>query len=250
MRGDTCDDTEQDAAEDADDDEGPDILTDLRHRDDAQPPATTWRAHPQHAGRAHWPHTAGGPRAQSPILIDGYVYAGSRAHQEMQGSEFIVTDRLQHSYITTASLRRSGEHPERVTIADEATPTKATLRAMQQLRALPELNAWIRGDGKPHSTLLAQTEAHLSSTVVLHAFKRPVTIRGRRFLVVPSNEKRVIMGYDMAAAVDAMLEADPSPMQAGEPTIGQGDVANYSICAGRYGTTLASATAPSGVQTT
>ena len=49
-------------------------------------------------------------RAQD-TAIDGYAYVGGRAHSEVETTAYIVTDKLAGSYITTAVLRRSGNHP-------------------------------------------------------------------------------------------------------------------------------------------
>ena len=158
---------------------------------------------------------------QGAVLVDGYIYAGQRAHTEMDGSAFIVTDKLKHSYITTAALRRSGNHPEGITDVDVGKPAT---RAMEQLCAAKDIDRWIRGSEKPHSVLCGEAEMTIDSTVVLHAFRQPVTLRGRKFIVVPSNELRVVMGSDMAAAVDTELEADASPLQSNRPGTMQGDV--------------------------
>ena len=56
-------------------------------------------------------HARADASADMNVLVDGYIYAGKRAHTAMDGSAFIVTDRLRQSYITTAALRRSGNHP-------------------------------------------------------------------------------------------------------------------------------------------
>ena len=48
------------------------------------------------------------------LLSDGYLFVGKRSHKDMEACGFIVTDRLKRSYITTAALRRSGCHPEKV----------------------------------------------------------------------------------------------------------------------------------------
>ena len=134
------------------------------------------------------------------VLIDGYIYAGERAHAEMDGSEFIVTDKLQHSYIiTTAVLRRSGNHPERIIDIDTTVPTKAAIQATKELEALPDLETWLRGKEMPHSTVCQGMKMCIDSTIVLHAFRQPVTLQGCKFVVVPSNEVRIIMGCKMAA---------------------------------------------------
>ena len=50
------------------------------------------------------------------LITDGYIYVGKRGHVDMEPAAFIVTDRLADSYITTAVLRRSGQHPEKVDV--------------------------------------------------------------------------------------------------------------------------------------
>ena len=58
-------------------------------------------------------------------------------------------------------------------------------------------------------------EIALDATKVLHAYRSSAIVHGQKFIVVPSNHMRVIMGYDMVSKVDAITEADESPMQAG-----------------------------------
>ena len=57
------------------------------------------------------------------------------------------------------------------------------------------------------------TEVTIDVSVVLYAFRRPATVANYKFVVIASNEERVIMDCEMAARVDAELEADESPMQ-------------------------------------
>ena len=46
------------------------------------------------------------------LITDGYIYVGNKGHHSMATCSYIITDRLEGSYITTAALRRSGLHPE------------------------------------------------------------------------------------------------------------------------------------------
>ena len=143
----------------------------------------------------------------------------------MDGSVFIVTDRLQHSYITTAALRRSGNHPERVVRAESTHAESHVTPAIRALQQLPDLDAWIRGTELPHSTICQGTQVTMDSTVVLHAFRQAVTLQGCKFIVIPSNEARIIMGCNMAATVDTHLEDDASPLQTNPEGSVQDDVA-------------------------
>ena len=160
------------------------------------------------------------------VLVDGYIYAGKRAHTAMDGSAFIVTDRLRQSYITTAALRRSGNHPDRIVdLAAGEVQASDVKKAVQQLCAAGDLHKWICGSEQPHSDMCHGTEATIDVSVVLYAFRRPATVTNCKFVVIASNEERVIMGCEMAAKVDAELEADESPMQATRPGTLQADVA-------------------------
>ena len=46
----------------------------------------------------------------STLYIDGYAYVGEEAMNQAESCEYLITDKLRQSYITTAALRRSGCH--------------------------------------------------------------------------------------------------------------------------------------------
>ena len=46
----------------------------------------------------------------STMYIDGYAYVGEEAMNQAESCEYLITDKLRQSYITTAALRRSGCH--------------------------------------------------------------------------------------------------------------------------------------------
>ena len=72
---------------------------------------------------------------------------------------------------------------------------------------------WIEGEEDPHSTLLSGCKIKIDESLVLSPFKKSATLKGREYTVIPSNEMKVIMGYEMTAAVDVKLEQDESPLQ-------------------------------------
>ena len=124
--GDTDDNDEDEAGDEEDDKVGP--AEAAAHGDDDASPTTprdsigsmasihcagAGGALPQHVTRGPpvTPHEKSCTQQEDAgmdmnVLVDGYIYAGKRAHTAMDGSAFIVTDRLRHSYITTAALRR------------------------------------------------------------------------------------------------------------------------------------------------
>ena len=53
----------------------------------------------------------------------------------------------------------------------------------------------------------------IDETKVLHPFKRTAKIKGQVYTVVPSNDMKVIMGYNMVGKVDAIIDADEGPLQ-------------------------------------
>ena len=59
---------------------------------------------------------AGGAQANAkthdPVVSDGPMYVGTGGFKELDRCEYVITDLLESSYITTAVLRRSGCHPE------------------------------------------------------------------------------------------------------------------------------------------
>ena len=85
------------------------------------------------------------------------------------------------SYIT---LRRSGEYPGLIVDTEKYAPTVTTLRHSPCMSSLAGLDSWICGN---ETTLLANTEVVIASTVVLHVFRQPVMLE---FIVVPNNKVR------------------------------------------------------------
>ena len=53
----------------------------------------------------------------------------------------------------------------------------------------------------------------IDESLVLSPFRKSAKLKGREYIVVPSNEMKVIIGYEMTAAVDNKLEEDESPLQ-------------------------------------
>ena len=51
------------------------------------------------------------PSEWTPVVPDGPMYVGTAGFNEFDRSEYLETELLQESYITTAVLRRSGCHP-------------------------------------------------------------------------------------------------------------------------------------------
>ena len=82
-RGESDDEGDDDASDQSDDEEGPERGS----------TATTFRVDDFTQGNAN-------------LLTDGYIYVGAQAHKEMDTATFMITDRLQKSYITTAMSTR------------------------------------------------------------------------------------------------------------------------------------------------
>ena len=135
----------------------------------------------------------------------------------MDACVYVVTDKLSGSYITTAALRRSGCHPEPTAgKKHDAIPTAK--HKVRELEEHEQLHRWITGKEEPHSNLLGECSVTIDSTKVTHAFKHTATISGQQYTVIPSNEMRMIMGYELVATADGQMEEDESPLQANTPT--------------------------------
>ena len=130
----------------------------------------------------------------------------------MATCSYIITDRLEGSYITTAALRRSGLHPEHCDPDEMDKMSFDNKSRWEQLCEQPDLLGWIEGEEVPHSTLMSGCKVKIDQTLVLSPFKDAARLRGREYTVIPSNELKVIMGYQMTAEVDRMLESDESPL--------------------------------------
>jgi hypothetical protein len=150
-------------------------------------------------------------------IIDGYLYAGKKAHESMHGCEYIVTDRVSAAYMTTAALRRSGCHPERSDPDEQAKAKQAACADVQALAEHKDLHEWLVGDGDPDSTMLGGTKFAIPETLVLHPYHNRAVVQGTEFIIIPSNKERVIVGRKMAATVDTLWERDESPLQGHHP---------------------------------
>ena len=51
-------------------------------------------------------------RDRRAVVADGPMYVGTGGFKELDRCEYVITDLLEDSFITTAVLRRSGCHPE------------------------------------------------------------------------------------------------------------------------------------------
>ena len=152
------------------------------------------------------------PRAGD-LITDGYIYIGGKGHEDMETCSYIVTDKLSGSYITTAALRRSGLHPQ-YSDQDEMDDNRyLNKRQWEDMCKQPDLKRWIEGEEDPHSSLWSGCRVRIDDTLVLSPFKKSVRMKGLEFTVIPSNEMKVVMGYDMVAKVDQKLEDDESPLQ-------------------------------------
>ena len=147
------------------------------------------------------------------LITDGYIYVGNKGHDNMATCSYIITDRLEGSYITTAALRRSGLHPEHCDPDEMDEMSFENKKQWEQLCEQPDLLGWIEGEESPHSTLMSGCKIEIYETLVLSPFKDAAKLRNREYTVIPSNELKVIMGYEMTAEVDSALESDESPLQ-------------------------------------
>ena len=148
------------------------------------------------------------------IRPDGYIYVGLRSFKQVEACQFIVTDRLSASYITTAALRRSGHHPDYTDDDDTEHLRIQSEPEMEALRNCTDLSKWIGGDDKPDSTILAGCKVSIENTRMLHANRPTATVDGHTYIVVPGNEMKVIVGYRLVNKVDMITEEDESPLQA------------------------------------
>ena len=131
----------------------------------------------------------------------------------MEACQFLITDRLQQSYITTAALRRSRLHPDREMPPEKPPLQTSQQKALQQLNDCEDLNKWIRGQGDSHSSVHTNRFIDVPWTKLTRVQKQTTTIKGQRYLVVPSNEMKVIVGMQLLIQADSLLESDESPLQ-------------------------------------
>ena len=148
-----------------------------------------------------------------PVIADGAMYVGSHGFAELERCEYLLTEKLEESYITTAVLRRSGLHPDTRHKADRRNRVARKSAVQRRLQEHRRLYAWLCGDREPDSTSWSGTEHRMDQTVVLNTFKPKVHIAGVVYHVVPSSEMRVLVGTRLAAQIRLETEKEPSPLR-------------------------------------
>ena len=88
------------------------------------------------------------------------------AEWELASSEYVISDLLEHSYITTAALRRSGCHPADRSHADRLPLAARISRVQKKLQNHLRLYVWMCGDEEPNFTSWSDTEVNLLDQVV------------------------------------------------------------------------------------
>ena len=82
---------------------------------------------------------------------DGVMYAGTAAHHGMDISEYVITDEMDASFITTAALRKSGCHPMHAPDVSSATDANRITKIQKKLQKHLRLYNWMYGAESPNS---------------------------------------------------------------------------------------------------
>ena len=143
-------------------------------------------------------------------MTDGHAYLGEHAFKHVTATAFTITDRLDESYITTASLRRSGCHPQPGELGD--SPDQPTpLWEHSKGPHMEKLRKWIKGNAQPHSAIAANKLINMDKVRILHKYKPTVTLSDCPMIAIPSNNVRAIIGTRMTSRINNALENDESP---------------------------------------
>ena len=153
----------------------------------------------------------GPPRTEN--MADGILYAGARAFTHVESCAYLTTDRLHDSYITSAALRRSGCHWDRQADVPVTNRPAAHSRAMTQLQECDHLHNWLKGTEAPNSTTLGGCQVLVDECRFLDALQRKCKVKDIAFIVIPSNEMRVILGKTATQRLDHELDKTCNPMQ-------------------------------------
>ena len=86
-----------------------------------------------------------------------------------------------------------------------------------KLRQAPDPDAWIRGDEAPHSQRFGGHRRRIDRCVILQPDAPRIDLWDKEFVVVESNEMKVIIGADLRDEMEIRLEASESPLDAVAP---------------------------------
>ena len=143
-------------------------------------------------------------------LPDGLAYIGSAAFEHVLSCEFFFNEADEDSYVTTAALRRSGNHPK-----DRQHPpqTPADTHALPgtHLAAAP-LQQWLRGREPAHSLLHAGRSVLLDKLVILQPGKPRADLNDVPMTIVAGNDMRCIIGRRLWRRICSLAEKTTSPL--------------------------------------
>lgn len=147
-------------------------------------------------------------RDVSQRTVDGLMYAGQHAIDQIDSCVFVARPGIKHSYITTAALQRSG------CIDDADPPDQVPHPDAHQLQAHdPALHDWLCSGPNPDNTKLKHCEFVIDRGKILQPQETPLQIKRIHFIVIPSDHMRIVLGDDALRAIDSRRDADPSPLQ-------------------------------------
>ena len=149
-------------------------------------------------------------------LPDAAAYVGRHAYSHVLGTDVFYCETCKESYITTAVLRRSGNHPQ-----DPGAPPADTTPTQQPLTADSEgidrpTWEWLCAGEPPKSNLYAGQSITVDEVVVLLPETRKLRIQKAAFKIVPGSEMRAVMGRDLWEKVEdeASLRYKARPLNA------------------------------------
>ena len=100
---------------------------------------------------------------QRPIIPDGSIYVGALAHQHMELTKYIMSDRIEETIITTAVARRAGLR------VDTIIPRNEDMCPIDEFveNKDPTAYRWIKGTSKPHATKWHNHETTVDKILIL-----------------------------------------------------------------------------------
>lgn len=91
--------------------------------------------------------------AQQQIIPDGNIYVGAKAHQHMEMAQYIMSDRINETIITTAVARRAGLQVGAISPRQRNAKKGGEVCPIDEYLATedPIAQNWIKGSEEPHA---------------------------------------------------------------------------------------------------
>ena len=155
-----------------------------------------------------------------PLVPDGNLYAGATAHQHMEMSKYILSNRVEETFVTTAVAQRAGLKASDFRVRHDIHMTSNKQPSVDEYLRNKDSVAyqWIKGSGVPHSRKWHDHLAIIDKVLILSLDGHPTRLKDMDVVVVAGNEMRIVIGKTFAARMMVEQENDPSPLDSKDET--------------------------------